>query len=202
MSDLKTKPGEFLETREALAEYVESMFRPAHQMNQAMVAQTPQATEIENGDAGNLQVLRVQVDKQVLAIPVVQIKSVIGLADQNQILPSGVLGPWLGTVSREGRKVPLYDLGWILAFQNSNAENPPGASVSHRSNAVILRGQQFALACDHIGEIVEISKDKVRLSRDQRPSRRWMEGIVTDGMVPIVNIPVIKEIFRSHGTET
>jgi len=189
MSGIKTRNLDYPETGTALAEYVDSLLRtPDTRVRPRAEQNLPMETIHENEASSLLQLMQVRVADQDLLIPVMQIKSVISLGGQKLIAHSQQHSSRLGTVNREGRNIPLFDLGWVFT-----------RSVAARSHAVILRGQHFALACDQVSDILKISADKIRASRDQRASSHWIQGIVMDGMVPVINILKIKELFLSHG---
>lgn len=188
MSDIKIRHLVYPETGTALAEYVDSLLRsPDTRVRPAVEQNQPTETVHRVEIPLSLQLMKVRVAEQDLLIPVAQIKSVISLGGQSLIVHSQQNGSRLGTVNRDGRNIPLFDLGWIVT-----------QSVSARSHAVILRGQHFALACDQVSEILAYPVDKIRASRDQRASSRWIQGIAMDGMVPVINIPKIKDLFLSH----
>lgn len=202
MPDIKNNHPDFPETRTALAEYVDSMLRvpgPEQQKSRATPEPGQTEAEAEQCEPRLVQFLKLSVDERFAYIPVEQIKSLANVREQG--LLAQPQGPLLGSVNREGREIPLYDLGWIFTLDREGGLTP---AVRHprRSHAVILRGQHFALACDRIFDMSELSPEQIRESRDQRPNRRWIRGIAMDGMIPVINIPEIKGILRSRVLET
>jgi chemotaxis signal transduction protein len=198
MSNMKNRSGDFAETRHALAEYVDSMLRQPSAGSGAGPQPSVSADDVNHNEPEDSLVssrmLSIRLDGQQLYIPVAQVKSVLFINDRILTHGNEPATPLLGMVNREGLDIPLYDLGWVCSTGASGyGQTVPGK----RAQAVILRGRHIALACDSIADMAEINPNQILPSRDQRPSRRWIQGIVMTGMIPVINIQVIKEIFRT-----
>ncbi len=190
MSDLKNHAAGINDSAVALTDYVNCLLRepesPQAKPVNHEVAPPEQAGE--SGQIESTQFMIVVVEQRKFLIPLSQVKSVLSLEDQNEVLQLQRHGPAMGQIVREQRHIPLFDLGWLLHEQ-----------AAERAQAVILRGQHFALACDQIATISEIAGTALRQSRDQRPEHRWIQSICMDGMIPVINIPKIKELYRAFG---
>lgn len=199
MSNMKNRAGDFSETRHALAEYVDSMLRQPSAGSDAGPQPSVPTDDINHNEPGDSLVssrmLSIRLEDQPLYIPVAQVKSVLFINDHALIHSKEPGSPLLGMVNREGLDIPLYDLGWVCsAGAGEHGQTAPGK----RAQAVILRGRHIALACDSIADMTGINPNQILPSRDQRPSRRWIQGIVMTGMIPVINVQVIKEIFRTY----
>lgn len=196
MSNLKS-PTEFDDTRHALAEYVDSMLRQPQAPSSTPVAaaETVVTDEQPQSTTNSTQLLTIYVDEKKLFIPVTHVKSVVLVDEQTRHNAERRNDLLMGTVQRGGLTIPLYDLGRICRDEVQPRSSQPGL----RSQAAILRGRNIAVACDRIGEMVDINSEQIRPSRDERASRRWIQGIVMHGMVPIINVKVIKEITSIQG---
>lgn len=195
---MKNRSGDFAETRHALAEYVDSMLRQPSAASGSDPQPSVSTDDVNHNEPEDSLVssrmLSIRLDGQQLYIPVAQVKSVLFINDRALTHSKEPATPLLGMVNREGLDIPLYDLGWVCSAGASGH----GQTVSgKRAQAVILRGRHIALACDSIADMTGINPNQILPSRDQRPSRRWIQGIVMTGMIPVINIQVIKEIFRT-----
>ena len=198
MSNMKNRAGDFSESRHALAEYVDCMLRQPSVASGADPQPSVLTDDVNHNEPcdspDSSRMLSIRLDDQQLYIPVAQVKSVLFINDRTLAEDNELADPLLGMVNRDGLDIPLYDLGWVCSAGASG----PGQTVhGKRSQAVILRGRQIALACDSIADMTEVNPNRILPSRDQRPSRRWIQGIVMTGMIPVINVQVIKEIFHA-----
>jgi purine-binding chemotaxis protein CheW len=196
-----TRLKQVLGQRLALSAYIDALLgEPAAAVSvdtpaqeQEPVVETAQAVadaEHAQGDTADwrearFQALLFEVAGLTLAVPLVKLKGVVPAA--NGLTPMPGHSPlFLGVVPYQGQQCKVVDTArFVLPDDRAAALSEDCAERS--AHLVVIDEGRWALACNRIGDVVELETDAVKW-RDANGKRLWLAGTVIERMCALLDV--------------
>ena len=134
---------------------------------------------------GPFQVLLFEVAGIKLAVPLIELSSVIEWNDRVTEMP-GHADFYMGILQHLEYKIAVIDTARMILPANKLGElidDDPRERVNH---IVLIDDYKWGLACDKIGEVITLNPDEVRW-RTSKSSRGWLAGTVIEHMCALLN---------------
>jgi len=198
-----TRKEPLLDQQLALSAYLDAMLQGELALpveNQANVQAAPPVSAektpaVEQPGAGvpawaaaPFQVLLFKVAGLTLAVPLVKLKGVV--PNKTEMTPMPGHSPlFLGIVPYQGFKAKVVDTARFILPQSGAVQLD--AEVAGRSaHLVMIDEGRWALACDSIGEVIELEEKDVKW-RSANGKRAWLAGTVIDQMCALLDIDAL-----------
>jgi len=162
----------------------------------ATAVAVPAATESVAADgvpdwaATRFQALLFEVAGLTLAVPLVKLKGVL----PNE---SGLLTPlpghsalFLGLLGYQGMQSRVVDTARFILPQDHAAQLEDDDSGARSAHLVMIDDGRWALACNSIGEVVELERDDVKW-RSAGGKRPWLAGTVIEKMCALLDVDAL-----------
>ncbi|HED19513.1 MAG TPA: chemotaxis protein CheW [Gammaproteobacteria bacterium] len=133
------------------------------------------------------QVLLFKVAGLTLAVPLIKLKGV--MPNEAEMTPMPGHSPlFLGIVPYQGCKAKVVDTARFILPQGSAQLDADGAGRS--AHLVMIDEGRWALACDSIGEVIELEEKDVKW-RSANSKRAWLAGTVIEQMCALLDIDAL-----------
>lgn len=176
-----------LESRKALNFYLANLFQDTEVEDTEEVNET---TEFEE----EFDVLGITLGEHQLALTVNDLNGVIDV-EPSEVVRLPEQEPYCyGLISFHGKQLPLYDLYWV--FNSTGKLSPPAESGDLKAvhHAVVVEGNQFAIACDQVSQITRVQSDQVSWVKS-RANRPWLLGVIKQEMHTLLSVKEVKQLF-------
>jgi purine-binding chemotaxis protein CheW len=140
--------------------------------------------------ATRFQALLFDVAGLTLAVPLIKLKGVV--PNEEGLTPMPGHSPlFLGIVPYQGIKARVVDTARFILPQDRAAQL--GADVAgHSAHLVMIDEGRWALACEGIGEVIELEPNDVKW-RGANGKRAWLAGTVIEQMCALLDIDALTE---------
>ncbi len=128
-----------------------------------------------------------------LATPLVRLNTILTWSDSVTPMP-GHAEWFLGLLPLRERQVKVIDIAKFVIPANHAAR----ASLQGRrsfKHIIVVGSGEYGLACDGLGEVSVIDRDKVRW-RSDRTRRPWLAGTVVEQMCALLDVDVFAEMLK------
>ena len=149
---------------------------------------TPLAEGIPDWAATRFQALLFEVDGLTLAVPLVKLKGV--LPNEDGLTPMPGHSPlFLGLLTYQGMQSRVVDTARFILPQDQ-ASQLDGDSAERSAQLVMIDDGRWALACNSIGEVIELEQDDVKW-RSANGKRPWLAGTVIEKMCALLDVDAL-----------
>jgi len=206
-----TRKEQMLDQQLALSAYLDAMLqgelkqqveKPARvQVVQPTPAETPPAAEPSGKEetqpvagvpgwdtTAPFQALLFKVAGLTLAVPLIKLKGVMPNESGMTPMP-GHSSLFLGIVPYQGIKAKVVDTARFILPQEGAAQLEADAA-GRSAHLVMIDEGRWALACDSIGEVIELEQKDVKW-RSANGKRAWLAGTVIDQMCALLDIDAL-----------
>lgn len=143
------------------------------------------------------QCLLFKVSGLTLAVPLVKLNSVMPWTDKIVETPNQT--DWyLGLVQTHAGNVKIIDTALMVLPENrrANVAEDPSRRFSH---ILLVDNYRWGLACDAIGEVVWMDRDKVKW-RKNKTQRPWLAGTALEQLCAIMDTEVFADMMNARTT--
>lgn len=153
-------------------------------LDESLPAEADPETVSQSADADYqfpLQCLLFEVQGVPLALPLIELESVIPLPEQLSQLP-GYAKQILGVMQNRDRNVSVIDSAELLRVPRQLASEP--------AHVLVLHGASFGLSCDKLGSVVHLKKEDVQWSKALEQHAKTpplMLGKIRDRLTALLN---------------
>lgn len=135
-----------------------------------------------------LQCLLFEVKGVALALPLVDLESVIPMPDEMSQLP-GYAAMVKGVVQNRGQNVSVLDTAALL--------NMRVAKDDQETHVLVLHDARFGLSCDRLGSVVKLEEDDVQwLPATASDQPRLLLGKIRDRLTALLNPQGLRQQFK------
>ncbi len=185
-----TRKEQLLDQRLALSAYLDVMLQHGvtQQTETPAAVRTVPERAVPDWATTRFQVLLFDVAGLTLAVPLIKLKGVV--PNEAGMTPMPGHSPLFpGIVPYQGIKARLVDTARFILPQDRIAQLD--ADVAGRSaHLVIIDEGHWALACDAIGEVIELEAKDVKW-RGASTRRAWLAGTVIQQMCALLDIDAL-----------
>ena len=149
------------------------------------VEQAPSVSAIPEWANEPFQILLFEVAGLKLAVPLVELSSVIKWNDSVTEMP-GSADFYMGILQHLEYKTAVIDIAKMVLPIKKQAELIGDDARDRVKHIVMIDDYRWGLACDKIGEVITLQPEKVRW-RTSSSNRTWLAGTVIDHMCALLN---------------
>ncbi len=159
-------------------------------VEQSGVTTTGLATAAPDWTTTRFQALLFEVAGLTLAVPLIKLKGVV--PNETGLTPMPGHSPlFLGIVPYQGIKARVVDTARFILPQGRAARLDADVA-GHNAHLVMIDEGRWALACDAIGEVIELEAADVKW-RSANGKRAWLAGTVIERMCALLDIDALTE---------
>ncbi|MFQ5643416.1 MAG: chemotaxis protein CheW [Thiogranum sp.] len=195
-----TRKEQLLDQQLALGAYLDVLLQSEapleHQAEAAPVEEQPapvptgRDTHVPEWATTRFQALLFEVAGLTLAVPLIKLKGV--LPNENGFTPMPGHSPlFLGIVPYQGINARAVDTARFILPPDRAAQLDSDAEA-RSAHLVMIDEGRWALACNSIGEVIELEADDVKW-RGANGKRAWLAGTVIEQMCALLDIDVLAE---------
>ncbi len=127
------------------------------------------------------------------AVPLIKLNGIIPWSDE--ITPTPNHPEWfLGLLSHRGNQVKVIDIAKFVVPENHQARQAVD-SKREMKKIVLIDDSSIGLACDDIGDVLALDKDKIRW-RGEQSSRPWLAGMVKEEMCALLDVEKFADMLK------
>lgn len=131
-----------------------------------------------------------------LSVPLTRLNGILPWGEKITSVP-GHAEWFLGLLKNRGKQVKVVDIAKFVIPHNHKARESLNEERTF-SHVILIDNGQFGLACDGLGDVLKLSKDKVRW-RSDRSLRPWLAGTVIDQMCALIDIDQFISMLKEDG---
>ncbi|HHJ16469.1 MAG TPA: chemotaxis protein CheW [Gammaproteobacteria bacterium] len=149
---------------------------------------TPAADGVPEWAATRFQALLFEVAGLTLAVPLVKLKGVV--PNEGGLTPMPGHSPlFLGLLTYQGMQSRVVDTARFILPQD-HAAQLGDAEAERSAQLVMIDEGRWALACNSIGEVIELERDDVKW-RSANGKRPWLAGTVIEKMCALLDVDAL-----------
>lgn len=130
-----------------------------------------------------------------LAVPLVKLNGIIKWPEEHQLTAMPGHSEWfLGLLPHRGKQVKVIDIAKFVIPENHKSR---AALLLEREfrHIILIKDGEFGLVCDGLGEVLKLGPEDMRW-RDDRTSRPWLAGTITEKMCALLDIDHFSEMLK------
>jgi len=132
-----------------------------------------------------------------LATPLVELNTILNW-HEHAITPMPGHAEWfLGLLPVRERQVKVIDIAKFVIPKNHKARAALDGERDFK-HIIIVGGGEYGLACDDLGEVFKVDREKVRW-RSDRTQRPWLAGTVVEQMCALIDVDIFSEMLKKGG---
>ena len=132
-----------------------------------------------------------------LATPLVELNTILNW-HEHAVTPMPGHAEWfLGLLPVRERQVKVIDIAKFVIPKNHKARAALDGERDFK-HIIIVGGGEYGLACDDLGEVFKVDRDKVRW-RSDRTQRPWLAGTVVEQMCALIDVDIFSEMLKKGG---
>lgn len=158
---------------------------PAPKVEVAVSENTETSSNVPEWANQPFQILLFEVAGLKLAVPLIELSSVIEWNDSVTEMP-GSADFYMGILQHLNYRVAVIDTAKMVLPVKKQSELIDDDARKRVKHIVLIDDYNWGLACDKIGEVITVKPDEVRW-RSLKSSRKWLAGTVIDHMCALLN---------------